>query len=287
MAQTLKLSAEQYHALENVWGNSQLSDLAESPLLFYQRHIIKSLPPAESQAFDFGTAVHLALLEPHKFYGRVAPIPPEVCASDGSKRGKAWERWRDDHEGLILLHQAEVDRIVAMQSNLRRNEALRFLLHAPGPVEKSILWTDGPTGLRRKARPDKIAKSGNQCVVIDVKSTIAPYPEGFQKQLVSFGYHRQAAYYLDGVEAAGMKPTGFVIIAVPKKPGYDPVVFKLAESAIQVGREQNGRLLVELHRRLRLDDWHVDAFDQIHELDLPANAYPPIELIVKGQTVTM
>lgn len=279
MAEILKLSMTEYHALEGVWGNSQFTDLAESPPLFYERHVARSLPPAESETFSLGIAIHTAILEPGKFYDRVAAIPPDCLASDGSKRGKKWEAWRDDHQGLILLHQAEVDRIVAMQTNLRRNEALRFLLDAPGPVERSILWTDEDTGLRRKARPDKIAKSGKQCVVIDVKTTIAPYPAGFAKQLVSFGYHRQAACYLDGVEAAGMKPTGFVIIAVPKKPGYDPVVYRLARSAIDAGRQENRRLLRELRHRLAVDDWHVDAFNRICELNLPEWQYPEVQLI--------
>jgi len=287
MPKLIRLTDQEYHALENVWGHSQLEDLRRSPLLFYHRHVAHTLPPAETDALHFGTAVHVAVLEPDRFDQVVATIPTDVLTSNGAKRGKKWEAWRDDHPGMIHLHQADVQQIFQLRKTLRRNEALKAFVDAPGQVEATVTWRDELTGLNRKAKFDKLARFGKRAVIVDLKTSIDPYPEGFRKQTVQFGYHRKAATYCDGAEALGLQVAGFIFIAAPKQAGFDPIVYQVAASAIDVGRDENRALLNELARRLQTDDWHHPQFDTIHELELPPWKYPPVTVVVKGRTVTV
>jgi len=281
-AKLLDMPAEDYHALEHVWGHTQMEDLRRSPPLFHGKYIAHTIPPEQKDSFDFGTAVHIALLEPERWDDAIVSIPIDVLTSNGARRGKKWEAWRDAHEDKIQLLPRDVAHIRYLRAVLRQNEALKVFLDAKGPVESSIIWQDEPTGLRRKTRPDKLAMFGkhrrNECVIVDLKTSYDPYPATFRKQMADLGYHRKAACCVDGAIALDLDVIAFVLIAIPKKIGYDPIVYEVARSAISLGREENREGLNDLARRLRTGDWHHPNFDTIHELDLPEWAYPAIEL---------
>jgi len=64
-------------------------------------------------------------------------------------------------------------------------------------------------------------------------------------------------------------------------------VHRLSPDALQLGREENDLARLELARRLAEDDWSNPAAAEIHELDLPQWAYPPLEIKAKGQTISV
>jgi hypothetical protein len=68
------------------------------------------------------------------------------------------------------------------------------------------------------------------------------HPKAFSEQSYSLGYHRQAAWYQDIVAAVTGEVLPFTFIVVDKT-SYRVEAFEMAESFIQIGREQNNRIL--------------------------------------------
>ena len=67
--------------------------------------------------------------------------------------------------------------------------------------EIAIVWDDPETGLRCKARIDFVSEYDGWTVVGDLKSSINAAPKQWARAVANYGYHRQAAFYLDGCNA--------------------------------------------------------------------------------------
>jgi len=154
--------------------------------------------------------------------------------------------------------------------------------------EFSIVWVDQASGLPLRARPDLICPGERGKVrVVDFKTTRAVDLTDFQRDTAKFGYHRQAAWYTEAVELFGYDIEAFLFVSVNKTPAHEVYVHRLSPDALQLGREENDLARLELARRLAEDDWSNPAAAEIHELDLPQWAYPPLEIKAKGQTISV
>jgi hypothetical protein len=101
------------------------------------------------------------------------------------------------------------------------------LLYAPGPTEMSILWRHND--LLCKCRVDKLAR-GKQTVAVDVKTTADASPAAFAWSVRNYGYDRQAAFYLRGLDAAGIACDGFAFIAVESAPPHAVAVYTIDDA---------------------------------------------------------
>ena len=111
----------------------------------------------------------------------------------------------------------------------------------PGAFFESSLFWDHD-GIGRKARPDLLA----QAHVADLKTTRSI--ANFENDALGYGYHRQAAWSLDAIEAVmGIKPERALLIAVEKKTGKVKV-FELTLPQLRAARQQNA-LHLELFKR--------------------------------------
>jgi hypothetical protein len=61
----------------------------------------------------------------------------------------------------------------------------------------------------------------------------------FEDSILKYGYHRQAAWYLDAANAAGLGLKEFVLIAVEKDAPFGVQTFALDDSLIAKGRAEN------------------------------------------------
>ncbi len=107
-----------------------------------------------------------------------------------------------------------------------------------------MLWTDALTGVKCKGRPDYVHRGG---VVVDLKTTKDASPEEFAKVSARLGYHMQAAFYLDGMNATLQEGedafNAFVIVAVEQKPPHGIMIYELDDAAIDIGRRDYQRAL--------------------------------------------
>lgn len=143
-------------------------------------------------------------------------------------------QWDKENEGRSILNPDQWKQIHAMRDAVMAHPAANALLtRTPGRAEQSIYWIDTITGTLCRCRPDWMR---DDHLPIDLKTTEDASPEGFARSIAKFRYEVQAAFYLDGIEAAtGKRPKNFVFIAVEKKPPYAVGVYVLDAETLEIG----------------------------------------------------
>lgn len=268
-------TAEEYHAERDHISHSALEVFRQSRRLYHGRFVTGKIErPEPSGAMRLGTAMHILIWEPKNWNKLVAPLVPAV-APDGKKwlrrTGSDHERWWnefvDSCAGKLILTEDEMILARAMAASIERNKVASHWLQQPGQNEHTITWQDHETGLLCKSRRDRFIESQN--LLIDLKTCRDASPEGFAKSAASFGYNRQAAWYMDGHKAFAGQLPHFLFIAVCTTPPYEVACYELDADAIDLGRRQNRTALFALADCIEHDDWHGPHEKQVTTLSLP------------------
>ena len=195
------LTQEQHRALPHV-SNTDLSNL--------KAELLGQLRNPNPTALAYGSAFHAATLEP-RTYART------------EERGIKWA----DLESLAR--------------QVRRQRYCRDLLYR-GTAELTHTATHAATGIAVKVRPDLLVVSpaGRARTLIDFKTTSCPDLPHFLASAEQYDYDRQAALYLDALQA-----TRFLIIGVQKRNPHQIWVFDAttAPGFIEQGRRKYTALL--------------------------------------------
>lgn len=247
-------------------SHSGLEMFRSSPELFdgVRRGVFPS-PFADNEAIRKSTICHLAILEPERFEADVLEIPVDVLSASGSKAGGKWTAFRERYEDKILVKDAEMASVRAMQRSVQEHTAANVLLISAGHTEVSLKWLDGELGIERRARIDRLTND----FVIDVKTLADVSPEGFAKAAYGFGYARQRAFYRDALSAIGATDLPFVFVCVQKTPPYTTAVYELDEEFVRLGAEQNWEDLKRFVTCVRSGVWRSPAWGQIIRLSPP------------------
>jgi hypothetical protein len=208
-----------------------------------------------SDEFDFGHAAHTAVLGK----GEEIAIRP---AEWDSWRTNAAKAWRSDQEaaGRTVLLPEQWDVVAEMAEEVYADPWAAELLGQPGgQAEACLFWVCPETGVRRRAMVDLLADDP-----VDYKTTKSACP-GFKmdRDVYEYGYHRQAATIIDGMDALGLG-TGsgeFNFIAQEKVKPYVVTVFKLDDEALRIGRIENRQAIDVYAKCLETGVWpgYVDG----------------------------
>ncbi len=189
--------------------------------------------PEVKEEFDIGNAAHLLTLQPDLFEAAIGRVPFD------DYRKKEAQVSRDDirASGRIPLTMKQVVDVESMRAAVFA-DPIASLAFLEGTPEQSMFWRDPEFGFWCKTRPDWLPT--HRRYLVDIKTSTSADPEAFTKSVVNFGYHQQAAWYLDGVEAVtGERPERFAFIVACKKPPYLVTTCWLDEEAIGWGRILN------------------------------------------------
>ena len=92
-------------------------------------------------------------------------------------------------------------------------------------------------------------------LIVDLKTTMDASPDAFARTAANFNYPLQAAYYVDGLQAAGIASpdavTSFVFLVVEKTPPYGVAVYTLPEDAIEPRSQPVPECALDLRGRCR------------------------------------
>lgn len=221
-------------------------------------------PGPWTDALRFGSALHMAVLQPELFQKRWAVKYPR--AEGYMAKNKALTE-----SGFDLLSAAEWTACERMRDAVRNHPTAARVLG--GEAERSAVWTDPETGLLCKARFDDIRRTA--CVV-DLKTTTDASPEAFSRSVWNYGYHLQAAHYLAGAEALGIDATHFVIIAIEKDPPYALKVYRIQDDALWAGQEQRKRLMAQYAKCIDSNGWPGYPVEP-EDITLPTWAWDKVE----------
>jgi len=233
------ITPDNYRAFDAMnW--SRLKHLDESPEYFQYMERV----PFEGSSFTaMGSAVHCLAYERDDYDSRFVTYQGKV------RRGKAWDEFRAEHEGKIILTGAESTSVLLASNALRNSPvAMEYLA---GDVETPITWTDPDTGILCKARIDNYNMRQ-----VELKTTSrSVHPERFDRAARENLYHGQCAYYSDGLRANGIEIEGSSIVAVSMKAPYSVVVMDYDDDYIGIGRAIYKRLLKLYAKCKEADHW--------------------------------
>lgn len=185
------------------------------------------------EEFEVGSAAHLLVLQPDEFEANIGRVP-----FDDYKRQEA-RTARDDirASGRIPLTTKQA----AIVQEMRRAvfaHPVASLAFRHGVAERAMFWRDPEFGFWCKTRPDWLPDSRRY--LVDIKTTTSADPADFRRAVADFGYHQQAAWYLDGVQqVTGERPERFAFVVVSKKAPHLVSVCWLDDEAIEWGRILN------------------------------------------------
>jgi hypothetical protein len=225
-------------------------------------------PQAPKKEFDLGHAAHQMILGDGP---DLVVVDAEKWTTNAVKAEVAAIRAEDK----VPLKPSEYEQVQAMTEAIRQHPiAGPLFTPGSGVAEQSIFWEDKDTGVMRRARPDWLKQLPGLTLCVDYKTTVDANPEAISKAIYNYGYHQQDAYYVDGIEAAGLAAPGsarFVFVFQQKTAPYLITVRELAEEDRHIGRAKNQRALriyAECTRTGIWPDWTGPATD-IPQISLP------------------
>jgi len=209
----------EYHAIDAI-RFSRLKLMAVSALAYHDP------PDIDSDAMALGRAVHAAVLTPGDFEATFR-VRPAALGSAATKASKAWAL--DVPPGVDILTAAQGETVRRMTESVLACPEARDLLDDAAAIEHAYEWTDIPTGLRCKARPDLLTRSD---AIVDLKSTRDVSEWAFSAQIARLHYHAQLAYYS---RWRGTTPRDWLLIAVQSSKPWDCIVYRLGPDDIERG----------------------------------------------------
>lgn len=228
------LSAEDYHADKTSVSSSGLRALL-APGCPAQFKYDRDHPQAPKKEFDLGHAAHLYVLGE-------GPELEVIDFPDWRKKDAQILRDEAYLAGKVPLLTKDHDMVQEMAAAIRQHPiAGPLFTPGTGKAEQSIYWTDSATGVRCRVRPDWRRDS----IVCDYKTIKDAAPDAISRAIKDRSYHQQDAFYIDGVEAAGLAPDGarFVFVFQSKIAPYLITVRELTDQDRDIGRARNERAL--------------------------------------------
>lgn len=254
------VSEEEYYSDEIHESNSRLSVFRESVPKYYAQFIEKSLDGKQTKSMGFGSAFHLALLQP-EFYQQMVAVGPDV-----NKNTTEYKAWKKEHLHQLILDPGQESTIQKMVSSVTGNKEALDLLNSPGKAEQAIRWQDDKTGIWCKCKIDYLLENPK---IIDIKTCSNPNPVEFSRSCGQLDYQCQAAFY----KAAMFDMTGmdvdYIHIAIGMEAPYECIVYKLDDEAIKLGRAMNETTLRRLKDCRDSDIWDSPYAHRVVELGLP------------------
>jgi hypothetical protein len=247
-------------------SQSELKEVLRSPAHWAARYGPDASPTFPSIAMIIGTALHCKLLEPEIFDSQfvdrsslekelnVAELKaalddegveykksskkPELEAllyPDGKPVDKRQSLSGDDF--AIVQGMAEATRAHPIagnwfdpgRKNFRRGNELSMYVGASPETY----------GLPIKGRLDRLEKTADGWMILDLKTTDDASPSVFQRKAFSMGYHIQAAFYCDLVsKVLETEKVEFLFCAMERRRPHGLSLFKAGTDMIELGRSQ-------------------------------------------------
>lgn len=205
----------------------------------------------EKRTFDLGHAAHALVL------GAGAQIEV-VNATDWRTNAAKAARDQAHNEGRVPLLSAEYDEVLAMAVALREHPLASALLDPDrGKPEQSLFWQDDKHGVWRRARLDWLPHEGrDRLIITDYKTTKSAAPSAIERAVGDYGYHQQAAWYIDAVTALELaEDVAFVFVFQEKTEPYLVTVAELDADALRAGQQRNERALEVYAQCAATDTW--------------------------------
>lgn len=243
---------------------------------------------SSTPATAFGRAYHCRVLEPLVFATWYVSPPTDApkdlrCHRNAKTKSQAtldsiawWDSYDERMRGKFVLDPADGARLEAMVAALKAHPLANALLFEyDGDAEVTMRWVDAATGVRCKARPDRVVRRPDRSryrSMVDLKSSDDASPVGFSKAVHKYGYHIQQAHYTEGAKACGIELDEYLIVVQEKTYPYLVAVYQLDAATETLGYEQRQQGVQTMADCIAANEWPGYA-PGVQELSLPAYAF--------------
>jgi hypothetical protein len=277
------LSEADYHADTFLKGRSLSSSGArtivnECPAKFDE----ESRQPFEPTVdLNLGKAAHQWLLEGNAWEEKFEALPEGQNGT--TKAGKALVQDIKD-SGRVPLKFDQFEIIKGMHKALVAHPFAHAAFQN-GRAEQSLYWLDPAYRIVCRARPDYTPEKHR--IIADYKTTRSADPAYLRRAMYDYGYHQQADWYLDGINALGLiEDPKFLFVFQEKKRPYLVTCATPDEEALAWAKIQNHKAREVFARCLDTGNWPGYA-DDIITLGLPQYAaYQLTERSERGDFAT-
>lgn len=243
-----------------------LKELIKSPL--HARYCMDN-QREPTEALIFGRLLHSFLLENQTFSKNHYFLDRKLdFRKKEDKELKA--SLEAQYSNIISLDVAE--QLTDMRQAALKNPAVANALKSISDVELSLIWQSD--SIACKARLDGYSKQLK--AIIDIKTCQDASPRGFARSLFSYGYHIQAAHYLEGARACGLAAKNFIFIAIEKKEPFACAAYRLETSSLMTAQTLRCDLLEKYSRCEATNRWQGYS-DRIEDIAIPEWASREVE----------
>lgn len=265
-------SIEVYHQSPNI-GSSMLKVMLESPRRYKAEFIDRKIKRKETHSLNFGSAIHLALLEPQVFLKRYAVEP------DLRRNTNLYKEWREavllSDPNSVIISSEDMDNLKGMIESIMGHAEASSMLRKGIPEQSIYQFIDQGDGLEKyrfqvKARPDYLHENGD---IIDLKTCRDAGFSKFRRQLYELEYHVSAAFYKEIVDLEyGKKDDrNFWWVALEKECPWDVCVYRANDMAMDRGEADWRKAMWRLHQCTITGVWPGKQ-EVAQDMDLPGYA---------------
>ena len=254
-----KIPFKEYQAKEGL-NISLLKKINKSPA---HLHFMEENPQEDTASLLLGRAIHAMTLEPNDFNNDFCVIPN---IDKRTKEGKqAYLDAITNAQGRDILTASDYEKVQEIANQARSYTPLLELLSYEKMIEVSMFWES--ENVKCKGRMDMFCPSLK--TIVDLKTTADASQDEFARSIFKYGYHNQAAWYLQGCKANNLIADHFVIIAIEKEPPYCCAAYRLTDDVIELARQQNEKWLRTYKECSCSNDWFGYPTD-IQDIAIPA-----------------
>jgi len=195
----------------------------------------------------------------------ILAIPPaSVLASNGHRRGKAYDEWKAEAErkGLIDCNAEEGWQLEVMLNHLLENPAAKALVEQTTETQVSVFFE--LNGHRCKVRPDGCTPT----LRWDLKTTSSTWDKVY-RSCIDFGYAEQEWLYVQGAKALGMDHFRMPFVFVQTMAPYGVHVFYLPTEIVEEAGLRMTRVMEEVRLRRETGVYESADAGEITELQFP------------------
>ena len=281
-------------------SNGRLQQIRRSPA-HLKAHILKG--SGETDALRFGSAAHMAILEPEIFGERYQEKKQckeytekgkgPRCTKQGKHLLLTGETVCGVHlggqpinENVTLLDPEDWAACREMRAAVARKRRAANLVGAAGDFELSIVWDEQvpilvggkklTVSVRCKGRLDHYSPDLDGGTILDLKTTEDAEEEEFTSSIYKWGYHWQGGLYVRGCKALNLPVRHFAILAMEKKPPYEVGVFRLTEGALD-GGEQMAMKYMSLYAQCQHTGEWPGYPDRVRDVAIPDWAWKKMD----------
>lgn len=227
------MTREQYEAIDAI-NFSTLREFSRSPAHYAAALRVKK---DATDAMDLGSAFHLLALEPEREGERL------VVWEEGTRRGKAWDAFKEKHAGKLILKRDDYETAKAMAQSVHNSPQARKYLTG-GRAEVTLQWEEA--GFKLKGRVDYLGAAQ-----VDLKATRSAAVEPFGRQMFDAKVHAQMAMYRTGIKA--ILPV--VLIATDNTFPFLTQAYRVTEQQLEQGAAEYRAWLATLAHCRKTNQW--------------------------------